>query len=99
MALMTIVMAITTNPLDEISLGADRPVRWLKALRRISSTTSRRNAVIAAAATVSYLRWPDGWSASGGWPAARTPISPTTFDEASVSEWKPSDRMLMAPLE
>ena len=28
-----------------------------------------------------------------------TPISPTTFEAASVSEWKPSDRMLIAPLE
>ena len=52
----------------------------------------------AAAATVSYLRWPYGWSSSGGCRAARTPTRPTTFEAVSVSEWKPSERMLMAPL-
>src|SRR4051794_32778908 len=95
---MTIVAAITTNPTPEIVGTAERPVRWLNAFRRISSTTSRRNPVMADAATVSYLRWPYGWSWSGGCPAARTPTSPTTFDDASANEWKPSERILMAPL-
>ena len=52
----------------EISCGAVRPVRWLKALRSTSSMTSSRNTVTAAAATVSYFRWPYGWSSSGGRP-------------------------------
>jgi hypothetical protein len=31
-------------------------------------------------------------------PAARTPMRPTKFEKPSVSEWKPSLRMLIAPL-
>ena len=52
----------------------------------------------AAAATVSYLRWPYGWSSSGGLRAARMPTRPTTLEAASVSDWKPSETMLIAPL-
>jgi hypothetical protein len=89
---------MTTKLAVEISRSSDRPVRWLKALRSTSITSSARKTVTAAAATVSYLRWPYGWSSSGGCRAAYTPIKPATFDAASVSEWKPSDRMLIAPL-
>src|SRR5262245_20841066 len=53
---------------------------------------------MTAAARVSYLRCPYGWSASGGLPAMRRPINAMTFDAPSVSEWKPSERMLTAPL-
>jgi hypothetical protein len=48
-------------------------------------------------AKVSNLRWPYGWSSSGGWLAMRTPIRATMFEAVSVREWKPSDRMLTAP--
>ena len=43
-----------------ISCGAIRPLRWLKALRSTSIMTRSRNTVTAAAATVSYFRWPYG---------------------------------------
>ena len=50
-------------------------------------------------AIVSYLRWPYGWSSSGGRRATDTPTSATTFDAESVSEWKPSERIETAPVE
>ena len=49
-------------------------------------------------AIVSNLRWPYGWSASGGCRAMRTPTMATTFDALSVSEWNPSERTLTAPV-
>ena len=45
-----------------------------------------RNSTIMAAASVSYLRCPYGWLASGGLRAMRTPTSAATFEAASVSE-------------
>jgi hypothetical protein len=61
-------------------------------------TTSSRKTKIPAAASVSNLRWPYGWSASGGFREMRSPISPVTLDAESVSEWKPSEMMLMVPV-
>ena len=56
--LIATVITITTKLAGEISCGAARPVRWLKALRSTSTITKRRNSVTAAAATVSYFRCP-----------------------------------------
>jgi len=53
---------------------------------------------IPPAASVSYLRWPYGWSASAGLRDARSPTRPMMFDAESVSEWKPSETMLTAPV-
>src|SRR5437762_4364511 len=55
------------------------------------------NIRIATDAIVSYLRWPYGWFSSAGRCAAETPTSATTFEEASASEWKPSERIETAP--
>ena len=49
-------------------------------------------------AIVSYLRWPYGWSASGGRRATDTPTSATTLEAESVREWKPSERIETAPV-
>ena len=49
-------------------------------------------------AMVSNLRWPYGWSSSGGALAARTPMIATMFEAVSVREWKPSDSTETAPV-
>ena len=63
-----------------------------------SSMTSARNTTITTVAIVSYLRWPYGWSRSGGLRAMLMPTRATMLDVPSVREWKPSDRMLTVPV-
>ena len=57
---MSAVPAVKEQQALVMSGAALLPVRWLKAFRTISSTTSSSPTVTAAAATVSYLRWPYG---------------------------------------
>ena len=70
----------------------------LQAASTISIITTIRKPAIAAAAMVSYFRWPYGWSWSGGLRATRTPTSAPMFEKQSVREWKPSETMLTAPV-
>src|SRR5712691_1243744 len=69
------------------------PIAW----RATSLRTSSMNIRMPTDAIVSYLRWPYGWFSSAGRCAAETPTSATTFEEASASEWKPSERIETAP--
>ena len=78
--------------------GGDGDASRFSAARPISSTASSMKTKMPAAASVSNLRWPYGWSASGGLRAARSPTRPMTLEAESVSEWKPSETMLTAPV-
>ncbi len=79
------VTVMTTNPAIEMSGGVERPVEGVERVAEHLDDDHHQEHATAAAATVSYLRWPYGWSSSGGRPAARTPTRPTTFD-AGVGE-------------
>ena len=81
-----------------MSGGVERPVRWLNALRSISTHDHHQEhgdrgrgnrLVLAVAVRVVLVGRPAGGADAH---------EPTTFEPASVSEWKPSERMLMAPL-